>query len=236
MAAVTVLSVDLASRRYAENGIALVRGVPGRVSAECLRPAALGLDGGPDPSAFAAALHRLAEAEGAGVILLDGPQGWRAEHSELVHQRHCERETRTPGKTGLPGVVKPASWTRMAVFSIAVFDALTAFGWPRLARSWSSGRASIESFPTHAWRCFGHTPMPGRANTPSVGPWLEHLTTHGLTHAGPAPTHDEVQAMVAGLAGIALLHGGLAACDVRGVDPFTDGGHWREGLILSPRL
>ena len=101
----TVLSVDLASRRYRDNGIALLWGVPGRVTAQLVNPESLGLHGEPEVEPFAGALAELAEREGVRVMLLDGPQGWRANESSLVHLRHCERETRTPGKTGLPGVV-----------------------------------------------------------------------------------------------------------------------------------
>jgi hypothetical protein len=232
--AVTVLSVDLASRRYQDNGIALLRGTWGDAQCEMVQPEAIGLRGAPNAAAFAEALHHWATRHGVRVILLDGPQGWRAERSELVHQRRCERETRAPGKTGLPGVVKPATWTRMAEFSVALFDALHAHGWPRLTSQWNGERAAIESFPTQAWRSLGLPPMPGRARTPSVLPWQEYLTRLGVRGVPAGPTHDEVQAVVGGLAGLQLLGNGFAGTDARGCDPTLDGGHWREGWILCP--
>lgn len=241
----TVLSVDLASRRYRDNGIAVLHDVrragpsergAGELHVELLRPAALGLADPPHPEAFARTLNAVAEDVGARVILLDGPQGWRAERSALVHQRRCERETRAPGKTGLPGIVKPATWTRMAEFSVALFDALDALGWPRVESRWSGGRAAIESFPTQAWRSLGLATLPSRAKTPSLEPWRRALLQLGLRDIPEAASNDELQAIVAGLAGVQLLRDGFDAVDARGCDPWRDAGHWREGWILSPRL
>lgn len=231
----TVLSVDLASRRYRDNGIALLRGSWGHARCEILSADTLGLHGEPDAQTFAAVLHDVAVQAGARLILLDGPQGWRAEQSALVHQRQCERESLAPGKTGLPGVVKPATWTRMALFSVALFDALHAHGWPRITAAWNGERAAIESFPTQAWRSLGLPAMPGRASTPSVEPWRAHLAALGVQDVPATSTHDEVQAAVAALVGLQLLDGGINAVDARGCDPHRDGEHWREGWILSPR-
>ncbi len=231
----TVLSIDLASRRYRDNGIAVLRGVPGRVTAQLVNPENLGLSGEPDVAAFVNAIVELAERERVQVILLDGPQAWRASQSSLVHLRHCERETRTPGKTGLPGVVKPRTWTRMAEFSVALFDALDERGWPRLTDQWKGERVAIESFPTHAWRMLGQIPLPGKAATTTLAPWLSALTDTGLTLPKGEIGHDELQALVAGLAGIALMSSGLRACDLRGQNPFVEAGIWREGFIVSPR-
>lgn len=230
----TVLSVDLASRRYADNGIALLSGRLGRVQTERIDAQALGVSGEPNAERFATALAALAEREQVRVILLDGPQGWRASQSSLVHLRHCEKATRTPGKTGPPGVVKPSTWTRMAEFSIALFDAFHGLGWPRLDEGWNGERVAIESFPTHAWRMLGHRPLPGKSATTTLAPWTTALATQGVELSAADLRHDDVQALVAGLAGIALLDGGMAACDRRGLRPFVEEGSWREGFILSP--
>lgn len=185
---------------------------------------------------FAEALVGLAERERATLILIDGPQGWRADRSALVHQRSCERLTRTPGKTGPPGVVKPKTWTRMARFSIALFDALHASGWTRFRTGWHGERAAIESFPTHAWRSLGRTPLPGKSAAPDLRPWRAHLEALGVGNLPLDATHDEIQAVVAGLAGLALLFADLGAVDVRGEEPRREAGEWREGYIVSPRL
>ena len=230
----TVLSVDLASRRYRDNGIALLHGTAGDIRCEIIAAQALGLRDEPEAQPFAEALLQLARSAGARLILLDGPQGWRAEQSTLLHQRHCERATLAPGKTGLPGIVKPASWTRMALFSIAMFDALDARGWPRFTATWSGAAAAIESFPTQAWRSLGRPAMPGRANTPSIAPWVRHLQQLGVRGLREEHTHDDVQAVVAGLAGLQLLEFGHAGVDARGCDPHQELGTWREGWIVCP--
>jgi len=199
-----------------------------------IAPASLGLEGEPDAARFAAAIVALAEQQHAQLILLDGPQGWRADWAPAGHARACEKATRTPGKTGLPGIVKPASWTRMAEFSIALFDALQAQGWPRIDHTWNGGRAAIESFPTQAWRSLGYPALPGKKATLDHAPWIERLVAEGLRGIAQA-SHDEVQAAIAALAGIQLLVGGLDAADVRGLPPTFEGGHWREGFIICPR-
>jgi len=230
-----ILSVDLASRRWRDNGIALLSPDGEGASVQLVAPESLGLHGAPEVEPFAKALHRLAEREGVRLILLDGPQGWRAEVSTLVHLRHCEKETRCPGKTGLPGRVKPATWRRMAEFSIALFDALDARGWPRFSREWRGESAAIESFPTHAWRMLGVPPIPGKASAGDLTPWHAALAQLGVRGVPASASHDELQSVVAGLAGVALLRGGLAAADIRGINPSEEGGYWREGVIASPR-
>lgn len=230
-----LLSVDLASRRWRDNGIALLTPEGEGARVRLIAPESLGLRGTPESEPFADALHRLAEREGVRLILLDGPQGWRAERSALEHLRVCEKETRCPGKTGLPGVVKPATWRRMAEFSIALFDALDARGWPRFTRGWKGERAAIESFPTHAWRMLGFPPIPGKPNAGDLTPWHEALRALNMHGVPATATHDDLQGVVAGLAGVALLRDGIAACDVRGLDPFEEGGFWREGVIVCPR-
>jgi hypothetical protein len=229
-----ILSVDLASRRVQDNGIALLSADGDRARVEIIPPAALELRGVPDAERFAEAFADFAEREGVRVIMLDGPQGWRADVSDFEHLRLCERETRTPGKTGLPGIVKPATWTRMATFSIALFDALHARGWPRLGSDWSGGRAVIETFPTHAWRRLRYPPLPGKGARIAMGEWRDYLTEWLVIELPSEITHDEIQATVGGLAGLALLASGLDACDVRGTDPFVQRGSWREGFIVSP--
>lgn len=230
-----ILSVDLASRRWDDNGIALMHADGPSVSVRFVSPAQLGLVGTPEPERFAEALDRLARAEGVRVILLDGPQGWRAESSPLVHLRECERATRAPGKTGLPGIVKPATWTRMAEFCVALFDALDARGWPRFSQPWTGGRVAIESFPTHAWRMLGVLPLPAKSKVRDLAPWRAVLHTHGVT-LPTGCTHDQLQSVVAGLAGITLVTRGETHCDVRGLPPRSEDGVWREGYIVSPMI
>lgn len=228
-----VISVDLAARRYADMGIAVLRRVDGIVDVDFLRPDELHLGGTPAPDALACKLASLAHETEAQLILLDGPQGWRAAESVIPHMRQCERETRTPGKTGVPPVVKPASWTRMVRFSVAVFDSLHDAGWSRFAGKWSGERCAVETFPTHAWRVLGLEPLPAKHRHPAVDDWVVRLERVVKLRWPRRPSHDELQAVVAGLGGLLLIHRGVAACDVRGRAPFDDAGFWREGFILS---
>jgi hypothetical protein len=230
-----ILSVDLASRRYRDNGIALLSGSASSAVVELIRPDSLGLSGVPVASQFVAALLRVAESRKARLVLLDGPQGWKGIASPHIHARHCERETLTPGKTGVVGQVKPASWTRMASFSIAMFDEFERAGWPRATSAWVGGRAVMESFPTYAWRSLGHPALPGKAKRVDLSTWQRILEERYLRDLLRNPTHDELQAVVAGLAGLQLVSDGWRGAAVKGVEPYREEGEWREGYIISPR-
>src|ERR1700755_1957415 len=88
-----------------------------------------------------------------------------------MEARGWKRPLFTPGKTGLPGVVKPASWTYMAEFSIQLFGALHDAGFPRLMEPLDLPRGTklaIESFPTSAWRSLKLLPLAGKSKA-SVG-------------------------------------------------------------------
>ena len=229
----TVVSVDLASRRYRDIGVAVLRGTPIRLEVELVLPTAY-LSGTPDSASLACLCVEIASSSGADLILLDGPQGWRADSSRIEHMRACEKSTRAPGKTGLPGIVKPRSWTRMAEFSIAVFDALDALGWPRL--SGGLGRAAVESFPTHSWRALGFPPLPGNPRREQeIKSWMHRLSTAVDVKWPRLPSHDELQALMAGIGGLHLRTYGISGCELHGEPPRIEAGTWREGFILSPR-
>ncbi|MCA0375524.1 MAG: DUF429 domain-containing protein [Gemmatimonadetes bacterium] len=231
-----ILSVDLAAARYADNGIALLTPAPpGRVHAHIVPPASLGLSDPPHVEHFADALLHLARTHDVRGILIDGPQAWRRGSEPLPHARVCELATRTPGKTGPPGVVKPRTWTRMAEFSIALFDALDARGFPRLDATWTDAPFAVESFPTHAWRMLGRAALPAKRRRGDWTPWQQHLEQHWLSAPLGAVTHDELQAVVAGIGGVQLVRGGVAAAHVCGEPPVFESGSWREGFIVSPR-
>src|SRR3954462_5817028 len=100
------------------------------VVVEVLDLTAAGLRDRPNIDMLARWLTELGARCEAKAIFLDGPQGWKDPSNGLEHARQCERELATPGKTGLPGVVKPQSWTRMATFSIELFNALEKCGYP----------------------------------------------------------------------------------------------------------
>ena len=231
----TVLSIDLASRRYRDVGIVALSGSAVSADIQLHDAFELALSDPPEPAGFVEAILRFATAVDARLILLDGPQGWRAPESEVPNMRRCEQETRTPGKTGLPGTVLPRSWTRMVLFSIAVFDALDAAGWPRFTGSGQLGHDAVETFPTHAWRTVGLSPLPAKSKKPPLVSWQQTLDSVFQLRWSALPTHDQLQAAIAGVGGLQLLEKGAAGCDIRGVPPFKADMIWREGYILSPR-
>jgi hypothetical protein len=48
-----------------------------------------------------------------------------------------------------------------------------------------------------------------------------------------SPTHDQLQAIVSGLAGLAIENGDWDLCEIAGVPPIVEDGVWREGFIVS---
>src|SRR5687768_1610101 len=123
-----VLSVDLANASYDKLGIVLleVEGTAARVRRIPARE--LGLVGAPSAFHLAEALALTCARLQVSVLLLDGSQGWKDPDNGLVHSRVCERTLNTPGKTGLPGATKPATYLGFLSFSVAVFRHLTDAG------------------------------------------------------------------------------------------------------------
>lgn len=229
-----VVSVDLALRRHADNGVVVLeRGGP-RVRAS-FRP--LQLPDPPRPEPLAAALAALCDEVGARTLLLDGPAAWKDPHNGLAHARVCERALNTPAKTGPPGVAKPSTYLGFVTFCVAVFDALDARGWPRYAGTQPAGeRVAVEAFPTGAWRALGLPALPakGKCDAALVAERTALLAEHcGLAVDG-RPSHDELQALVAALAGPALAARETVGVQLAGVAPFYRDGAWREGFIALP--
>ena len=199
----------------------------------------LGLSGRPSASDLARCLSTLAQDHDAQVMLIDGPQAWKSATNGLEHSRKCERELNTPGKTGLPGITKPANYCGFIAFSIELFDELAGYGWPRLVDvnlANPNCRTAVESFPTSAWRSLGLTPLPAKARaTPeSVKRKLAELQGLFPLQVRPDLTHDELQALVAGLAGLALERVDSQGYDIVGCPPVQEDGFWREGFIINP--
>lgn len=49
-----------------------------------------------------------------------------------------------------------------------------------------------------------------------------------------SPGHDELQALVAGIAGLAIERGDWQFCRAAGTPPHFTGGVWCEGFIVKP--
>jgi hypothetical protein len=237
----SILSIDLASNRYRDIGVAILEFRDGSVLIEFVEASAYGLKDRPCVEDATSWVTDLARAHEADVIFIDGPQGWKDPANGFEHARRCERELATPGKTGLPGCVKPGSWTRMARFSIELFDALGAHGFSRVKSSddlVSGRKLAIESFPTSAWRTLGLKPLPGKSRTSAaqLTTWTTTLLELVPCTLTRLPTHDELQALLAGLAGLPLLgHPGLVF-RLFGSRPTELMGTWREGFIINPLI
>ena len=235
------LSVDLAYVDYRDIGVALVtaagEGERRRLSAQAL---AVPLHGRPAVAPLAAWLMEMAYAHDVRCLCIDGPLGWRSPNTDSPHSRLSERAVRAPGKTGLPpDGVKPRSYLGFTTFSIALFESLLASaGWALvgdLAAS-SPERVITESFPTAAWRALGLPPLvaKSRAKAADVHDAISRLQTHTGITLEQVQTHDQLQAVVGGIAGAWWAAGHTDRVQLAGVPPFRLDGSWREGYIMMP--
>lgn len=231
-----ILSIDLAHRRWADFGAAVLRAGSLGATYELLP---LEDARTPAPDNVADFAIDTARQFNASLILLDGPQGWKDPMNELTHSRVCERELNTPGKTGLPENAKPANYLPFIKFSIDVFDALGARGWRRFDPAvWRAGDlAVVESFPLSAWRSLRLKSLPAKskARRSDILACFQYLTNSRLVSGdGITPTHDQLQAIVAGLGGLGILTGDKRRYSLAGAPPSIIDGTWREGYIANP--
>lgn len=230
-----ILSVDLAYVRYRDVGVALLSHEARRVDF-----LDIDLEGPPDPLRLADWLMaQLAQHDAQG-LCIDGPLGWKAPDTDSPHCRRSERQLRAPGKTGLPpDGVKPATYLAFTRFSIALFERLTQIHQlvlPGQAGAAPGTRFVTESFPTAAWRALGLTPLvaKGKATPALVAEAAARFTAETGFTLARTPTHDELQAAIGGLAGLAWARGDTHAVHLAGDAPFRLDGSWREGYIMSP--
>lgn len=234
-----IVSVDLAYRDYRDLGIAILDDGPSGATYELL-PFTDHRNRTPAPEHVADFIIELCNEVGASLILIDGPQGWKDPANGLTHSRRCERTLNTPAKTGLPGNVKPANYFAFVDFSVQVFDVFHVRGWKRFDPStWCPGHpAVVESFPLSAWRALRlpFLPAKSKARDIDICRHFELLVGAGLVASnGPTPTHDELQALVAGLGGLGLIANDARRYEAAGAAPFVLDGAWREGYIVTPR-
>jgi hypothetical protein len=214
---------------------------------------------GINPEILAGRLNHLCTTRDVHVILLDGPQAWKSEQNGLSHARVSERQLNTSAKTGLPGMVKPITYRAFADFCVDVYDALCRRGWKRLAtREYPvspTDRILIESYPFAAWKSLGLKPLPSkrRHRISDLAESMAALRSVVPIIVNRPPNHDQLQAIVGGLAGLALteqyrrprnqsLNSSAQINDARfnlgtrivGQPPRREDGHWREGFIALP--
>jgi hypothetical protein len=235
----TVVSADIGYRSYEATGVAVLSGSSGGIHAEFVD---VPLEGAPEPAALAAFLASLAETRGARLLFIDGPQGWRDPNRDPGHSRACEAELNTPAKTGSAGKVKPANYAPFVEFSIALFDHLDSIGWKRLEHEREvvhpfENRA-VESFPLAAWKSLGIAPLPAKARSKpeELTSRLKALRMIVPIHLEQEPNHDQLQALVTGLAGFSEVRELNLAPAVHGMEPHMHERIPVEGFIVNPRL
>jgi hypothetical protein len=180
--------------------------------------------------------------EGIRLLILDGPQGWKDPGSELVHCRRCERILNAPAKTGIAGQVKPANYTRFVEFSIDVFAELISHGArlacsPRIEPS-TDHLLVLESLPLSAWRKLKIPPLPAKSKATEADCAERFFAVAKLfgLKSTLRPSHDELQALIAGLGGVAILGGNTHGYLAEGSPPFRHEGCWVEGFIVNPMI
>lgn len=250
-----VLSVDLAYRRWSDVGIVVLDrsttplapfdyGPSARpIECQIIPSSAEGLAAGQiDANVLAGRLNHLCAVRGIRVMMLDGPQAWKSKNNGLAHARVSERQLNTAAKTGLPGVVKPVTYRAFAEFCLDVYDALCRRGWRRMDTSERSASAQdrvlVESYPYAAWKSLGLTPLPAkrRSRVSDLARAYGELRALVPFTTDRPPNHDQLQAIVGGLPGLALDERNSHAVRIVGKPPRREDGHWREGFIALPML
>jgi hypothetical protein len=154
--------------------------------------------------------------------------------------RVSEQQLNTAAKTGLPGMVKPKTYRAFSEFCLDVYDALCRRGWRRLATREHPGsepeRVLVESYPCAAWKSLGIKPLPSkrRARVIDLAEAFATLKTVVPFTVNRPPNHDQLQAIVGGLPGLALEAHNAAGARIVGDAPRREDGHWREGFIVLP--
>jgi hypothetical protein len=198
-------------------------------------------DVGPvEAEVLAGRLNHLCGVRGIRMLLLDGPQAWKSRSNGLEHSRVSERQLNTAAKTGLPGMVKPATYRSFAEFCMDLYDALCRRGWSRLATRGQPGasqeRVLVESYPFAAWKSLGLKPLPAkrRAKVSDLAEAYGALRALIPFTTNRPPNHDQLQAIIGGLPGLALEELNTAGARIVGNPPRREEGHWREGYIVLP--
>jgi hypothetical protein len=234
-----VLSVDLACRSWSDLGVVLLEQKGDRIHCEVVR----WQDSAQPPVVeLALRLDGLAAQHRAGVLMLDGPQAWKSEDNGQAYCRVSERELNTSAKTGLPGTVLPGSYERFVGYCLALYDALGRLGWQRLTTrekpedSVQPGKILVESYPYAAWKSLGISPLPAKRRcrvSDLAEAWAALTALLPLISSQP-PNHDQMQAIVGGLPGLAIEQRNPVATRIVGQPPRQEGGYWREGFIAVP--
>jgi hypothetical protein len=237
-----ILSVDLAFGRWSDLGIVVLER-PAKSSEPIACDVVMWNTPGPvDAEVLAGRLNHLCGVRNIRVVMLDGPQAWKSRANGLVHARVSESQLNTACKTGLPGMVKPITYRPFAEFCLDVYEAMCRRGWKRLATREQpfapTERVLAESYPYAAWKSLGIKPLKSKRRT-QVSDLAE---AYGALRAvipftvNRPPNHDQIQAIVGGMPGLALEERNAGGARIVGTAPHREEGHWREGFIVLPVL
>ena len=254
-----VLSVDLATRRWSDLGIVMLKREQAPRSAKSSRfspdsnapkmvsrPIACEIipwndPGTVDANTLAGRLNHLCNLQDIRILMLSGPQAWKSSSNGLKYARVSEQQLNTVAKTGLPGMVSPLTHRPFAEFCLDLYDALCRRGWQRLATREQPGlqsqeRLLVESAPHAAWKSMGLKPLPTKrkARVSDLAEAYAALREQVNFTTNRPPNHDQLQAIVAGLAGLALEEHSTSGARIVGTPPRREEGHWREGFIVLP--
>lgn len=226
---------------------------PGTVKCEIIRFTAAGLNNSVSPFALApqaanpvdaevlaGQLNHLSNLRGIRAVLLNGPQAWKSSENGLDYARVSERQLNTSAKTGLPGMVVPRTYRAFTEFCMDVYEGLCRRGWRRLSTEGQvaslEDRVLIESCPHAAWKSLGLKPLCSkrRARVSDLAEAYAALNKLMPIVCNRPPNHDQLQAIVAGLPGLAIAESDITAVRFVGKAPRREQGHWREGFIVLP--
>ncbi len=219
-----VLGVDLASARWAFNGSALVHFHAESRAITRVVPGAIAWPG-PEtpltPQSLASRIHEFAAREDVRAVALDGPHAWRNPQTPADLPgvgRRCEYLCRTQGKTGVYPKAYPGTQFAWIDFCVRVFDALLVQPGVRLAEvpiedthAARDGYVVLECFPTSIWRASGLTPLPAKAKRPDGQRFYDTLAAAYALPPVLVSHHDDLQAIVAALAGVGAVGGPVQA-------------------------
>ena len=193
-----------------------------------------------DAEVLAGQLNHLANARGIRAIVLTGPQAWKSDANGLDYSRVSERQLNTSAKTGLPGIVTPKTCRAFAEFCMDVYDGLCRRGWRRLSTQGQvaglEDRVLIESCPHAAWKSLELKPLCSkrRARVSDLAQAYAALKAVVPITCDRPPNHDQLQAIVSGLPGLAITEHDTTSVRFVGNAPRREQGHWREGFIVLP--
>ena len=228
-----VLGLDLALRRYQDIGTAVLSFNRGGRSIMVETGIIDWPDGLPCVQSLARCLADFIELHGIHLLAIDATLAWREPVDDASPGSHplrpgvgrwAEKRLNCQSKTGPLGVSYPGTqmrWTQMGIelgqqliqSGVAVLVNNTTVGdLPVLSR----GRCYlIESYPTATWRAAGLSALPGKTKfqqrSESLTLWFTQLANRFNLRSRQTPnspaTHDDLQAVVAGLPGVGLLNG-----------------------------